>query len=123
MGWSGHGNGGKYYLREMFKYSKIVTYRNSRLNVFGFENKQYGIDEDFNDIHVGLDEAVAATGLDEFGQVGDYLKEIILKRKNFSFIVGSNPKTVLGTNKIKTLMEKLISHPQARRLIQRKKIF
>ena len=79
--------------------------------------------EGFNDIHVGIDEAVAATELDKFGLVGQYLIEIIIKRKRFSLITGAGPKTALGTNKIKTLLEKLISHPQARRLIQWKKIF
>lgn len=119
----GHGNGGKYYLREMFKSSKIITYRNSRLNVFGFENKQYCIYENYNDIHTGIDEAIESIGLVEFGHVEDYLIDLIKKKKKFTFIIGTNPKNVLGTNKITTLLEKLIAHSQARRLIQRKKIY
>src|SRR5438105_88069 len=39
----GHGNGGKFYMRQMFKESRFITYRDGRLNVFGFnENKRYG---------------------------------------------------------------------------------
>lgn len=119
----GHGNGGKYYLREMFKSSTIITYRNSHLNIFGFDNKQYGVYEDYDNIQVGLEEAIKAIDLIQFGQVNDFLIELIKIKRRFTFIIGLTPKTVIGTNKISNLLEKLISHPQARRLIQRKKIY
>lgn len=119
----GHGNGGKYYLREMFKSSTIYTYRNSHLNILGFDNKQYGIYEDFDNIHASLEEAIASIDLDQFGTVKDFLFELIKIKKRFTFIIGSLPKTVMGTNKITTLIEKVTSHPQARRLIQWKKIY
>lgn len=40
----GHGNGGKFYMRQMFKQSYFITYRSGKLNVFGFnEKKHYGL--------------------------------------------------------------------------------
>lgn len=119
----GHGNGGKYYLREMFKSSKVVTYRNSRLNMFGFDNKQYGTYEGYDDIQTNIEEAIKVADLNQFGDVGEQIADLIRKRKRFTLITGIGPKTALGTNKLKILLEKLISHPQARRLIQRKKIY
>lgn len=120
----GHGNGGKFYLRQMFNSSKIITYIDGRLNVFGFnENKQYGFYEGYKDVRKTLEEAITVTGLEENFPVIDQLKEIIKNRKRFSLIIGEGPKSIQQTNKIKPLIEKLISHPQARRLIQRKKIY
>ena len=46
----GHGNGGKFYMRQMFKQSHFITYRAGKLNVFGFnENKRYGFAEGFKE--------------------------------------------------------------------------
>src|SRR5262245_55355179 len=42
----GHGNGGKFYMRQMFKTSKVTTYRHGKMNIFGFnEKKQYGYEK------------------------------------------------------------------------------
>ncbi len=120
----GHGNGGKFYLREMFKYSKIVTYRNGKLNVFGFDiDKQYGIYHGYNDIQSNIDEAVISSGLEKYPHIFNHIKEIIIKKKKFSMVIGEEPKSVHGTNNIKILFDKLTSHPQARRIIQRKKVY
>jgi len=46
----GHGNGGKFYMRQMFKHSYFITYRSGELNVFGFnENLRYGFAKGFKD--------------------------------------------------------------------------
>src|SRR5262245_47872672 len=34
--YGGHGNGGKFYMRQMFNSSRFITFRNGKLNVFGF---------------------------------------------------------------------------------------
>lgn len=120
----GHGNGGKFYLREMFKYSKIVSYRNGKLNVFGFdENRQFGFDPDYTDVHCSVDEAIEISELFKYPNIFNYLKEIIHKKKKFSIVIGENPKPAQGTNNIELLFNKLVSHPQARRIIQWKKVY
>jgi hypothetical protein len=44
----GHGNGGKFYMRQMFRESRFITYRNGKLNVFGFNSaKRYGFDKSY----------------------------------------------------------------------------
>src|SRR5882724_3056878 len=35
----GHGNGGKFYMRQMFKTAQAITFRNGKLNIFGFNTK------------------------------------------------------------------------------------
>ena len=55
----GHGNGGKFYMRQMFKQSYFITYRAGKLNVFGFnENKRYGFAKDFKDKTISPDDAM-----------------------------------------------------------------
>ena len=57
-GFGGHGNGGKFHMRENFKWSEFITYRDGRLTVFGFdESKQYGFDERYRGTEVSPDEA------------------------------------------------------------------
>ena len=41
----------------------------------------------------------------------------------FSVVVGEKPEKVKGTANLKSLVDKLIFHPQARRLIDRKPVF
>jgi hypothetical protein len=51
----GHGNGGKLYMRQMFKTAQFITYRNGRLNIFGFDTKgRYGFGEGFEDKKVSV---------------------------------------------------------------------
>ena len=45
-GFGGHGNGGKFNMRENFMHSEFVTYRDGRITVFGFDDtKKYGFHE------------------------------------------------------------------------------
>ena len=45
--YGGHGNGGKFHMRENFRRAELVTYRDGELTVFRFENKSYGFDPKF----------------------------------------------------------------------------
>src|SRR5439155_25855781 len=61
----GHGNGGKFYMRQMFRTSKAVTYRDGLLNVFGFNSKkQYGFEEGFENKKIGPQEALRLAGIE-----------------------------------------------------------
>src|SRR3989344_7489914 len=54
----GHGNGGKFYMRQMFQQSYFVTYKGGKINVFGFnENHKYGFSSEYKDKKIPLDEA------------------------------------------------------------------
>ncbi len=119
----GHGNGGKFYMRQMFKTSKAVTFRDGKLNIFGFNvKKQYGFEEGFEDKVMPIDEALKIAGLGDLG-VPDSIRERLGQADaGFTVVIGEGPEKAQGTTNLKTLIDKLILHPQARRLIDRKPV-
>jgi hypothetical protein len=120
----GHGNGGKFYMRQMFKTSRAITYRDGLMNIFGFNaQRQYGFEEGFENRKMGLDEALAKAGIDKLHLPDDIMKLLRDGTTGFSVVVGEKPERVKGTSTLKVLVDKLIFHPQARRLIERKPIF
>ncbi len=120
----GHGNGGKFYMREMFKTSRLITYRNKKLNSFGFnEDKEYGFDTNMNNIEINIESALEISGLKENFNLFKQLKDIFFNKKRFTIVRGVQHKSVHKTNYLKELINKLIIHPQARRIIQHKKVY
>ncbi len=120
----GHGNGGKFYMREMFKSSSLITYRSARLNSFGFnELKQYGFDSKMDNIDVSIEEAVEISELKNNGNLYNEIKNILFERKRFTIVRGLQPKSAHKTNYLKDLINKLIVHPQAKRIIQHKQVY
>jgi hypothetical protein len=120
----GHGNGGKFYMREMFKTSSIITYREGILNSFGFnENKEYGFDRKIENLKVTLDQAISQARINENSGLFEFIKDRIFFQKRFTLIRGEHPKKIHKTNNINSLIDNLVIHPQARRIIQRKKIY
>ena len=46
--YGGHGNGGKFYMRQMFKESRAISYYGGKINIFGFNvGKDYGYVPEF----------------------------------------------------------------------------
>src|SRR5437016_5585188 len=46
----GHGNGGKFYMRQMFEQSHFISYAKGKLNIFGFtKNRKYGFARGYKD--------------------------------------------------------------------------
>lgn len=122
--YGGHGNGGKFYMREMFRNSHAITYLNGKLNGFGFnEKKQYGYSKDLMDWHVEPAEAFQITRLREWSIPEECLRGITEGSHGFTIIQGIGPKKSPGTNYKIQLLDKLLQNPQARRLIGHKKIF
>ena len=120
----GHGNGGKFYMRQMFKTSKAITYRDGKMNIFGFNaKKQYGFEVGFEDKAMKLAEALTYAGLDKLDIPDDVRKRLEKGTTGFTVVMGEGPEKVRGTANLKTLIDKLIFHPQARRLIERKPVF
>lgn len=120
----GHGNGGKFYIREMFKTSSLITFRNNKLNAFGFnENKQYGFDSNMNNLKADLDEAFKLSGLKAKENLYNEIKKKLLENKRFTIVRGLQPKKAHKTNYLNELVNKLIIHPQAKRIIQHKQVF
>src|SRR5260370_25593365 len=60
----GHGNGGKFYMRQMFKTARAITYRDGKMNIFGFNPKhQYGFEEGFEDQKMSFTKAIEKGGI------------------------------------------------------------
>lgn len=117
--YGGHGNGGKFYMRQMFKESRFITYKQGLLNIFGFsENKKYGYAKGFKNKAMKPKEAL------QFAEVADLpipttLKEKILSGETgFTLVQGIRPEGVKTKFKITREIERLKNHPQSRRILQ-----
>ena len=120
----GHGNGGKFYMRQMFKGSRAITYRDGRLNIFGFNaQRQYGFEEGFEDRKMSVGEAMKQAGIEKLELPATVTAQLNGGDAGFTVVVGDKPEKVKGTANLKALVDKLIFHPQARRLIERKPVF
>jgi len=122
----GHGNGGKFYMRQMFANSNAITYFQGKFNIFGFnKNKMYGFDNNAIDISITPEEAIKKANLNTFGLHQDTLEGIINNKNGFGFtlVEGFNPIKSPGTNHKNKFIHKLYTQPQAQRLINKKKIF
>jgi hypothetical protein len=120
----GHGNGGKFYMRQMFKTSRAITYRDGVMNIFGFNTqRQYGFEEGFENRKIGIDEALAKVGIENLDVPPEIKKQLRKGETGFTVVVGEKPERIKGSSSVKMLLDKLIFHPQARRLIERKPVF
>ena len=116
----GHGNGGKFYMRQMFRTSEIITYRDGKLNIFGFDaNKKYGYEENFEDKTMSLSDAMKKAGIDKIELPEIVKTQLENGETGFTVVRGENPQRVKNTTNRKSLIEKFALHPQARRWIAR----
>ena len=120
----GHGNGGKFYMRQMFKTSRAITYRDGLMNIFGFNaQRQYGFEQRFENRKIDWDEALTTAGIDKLHLPEEIIDQLRHGTTGFTVVIGEKPERVKGTSTLKVLLDKLIFHPQARRLIERKPVF
>ena len=120
----GHGNGGKFYMRQMFKTSRFVTYRDGRLNVFGFnERRRYGYGEGYQDRGMdvsGALEFATLTDLEIPSAIQDFWRRAGV---GFTVVSGEAPERLRGwKGSIREIASKLRVHPQSRRLIRHKQV-
>lgn len=122
--YGGHGNGGKFYMRQMFDESYFVTFRDGKMSVFGFsENKKYGFanyqkNKPFKDIPFKIDDAIRFADIEKI--IPSELKESILKGEaGFTVVRGVGPSGMKTKIKASRICEKIKNHPQARRVLIR----
>lgn len=121
----GHGNGGKFYMRQMFEKSRYITYRNGKLNVFGFnEKRQYGFVKGYEDVEMTLPDALKFAGIDNIDIPAEVIKRWKTNKRQagFTVVVGEHPKVFSGRATVSTILERLRVHPQARRLLRHKQV-
>jgi len=114
--YGGHGNGGKFYMRQMFQKSYFVTYKKGKINIFGFnENKKYGFAGGFRDKQVSLVEALRVADIDSETIPADVYKKLSEGKTGFTVVKGIRPKKVVGKKLlVYRICDKLKYHPQAR---------
>lgn len=115
--YGGHGNGGKFYMRQMFQSSVFITYREGKINIFGFnENKKYGFAEGYENKPILLDEALVIAGIDKSLIPDNILVKMTNNEIGFTLVKGVRPKRLVGNKlPVSSICEKLKYHPQARR--------
>lgn len=119
----GHGNGGKFYMRQMFERSHFVTYRGGKLSIFGFnERRKYGFARGFKDRPCSPTEALKLAGIDELSLPLCAMDQVLRGETGFTVVRGIRPHKVKGDIRIERLCEKVRLHPQARKIVQRKPI-
>lgn len=118
--YGGHGNGGKFYMRQMFGESHFVTYKEGRLSIFGFnKNKKYGFGAGFKGKKINAVEALKIACIDNI-IFPKGVKESIMKGKTgFTVVTGIGPAKMKNQIKLDRLTDKLKNHPQARRILDR----
>lgn len=120
----GHGNGGKFYMRQMFNHSHFITYRSGKLNVFGFsENRRYGFAKGFKDKAVGADDAMKYAEIYDMDLPPTIRKSILRGSTGFTVARGIHPlNTTRRKFNLGRLCEKFKNYPQARIILKYKPV-
>jgi hypothetical protein len=113
----GHGNGGKFYMRQMFKESYFVTFIKGKLNIFGFNKyKKYGFAHGYKNKKCTWKEALKIADIKEAEIPENKLKLLSSDKTGFTVVKGLSPKKIVGkTIPVRRTIERFIFHPQARR--------
>lgn len=124
--YGGHGNGGKFYMRQMFRTSQFITFRNGKLNVFGFNEKhQYGFAQGLDDVEMSLQAALKFAGLENLKIPSSVSRrwKSQSNRAGFTVVAGEGPSHFSGRSTVETIIDRLKVHPQARRLLSHKEVY
>lgn len=127
-GFGGHGNGGKFHMRENFARAEFVTYRDGRITVFGFnEKKRYGFDDRYKGAEVAPDKALAIAGIDAAQlPIPDEVKADLLSddpaRCHFTVVRGVGFRHAQRWRMRESFDDKLRAHPQAKQVLSRARV-
>ncbi len=123
--YGGHGNGGKFYMRQMFKASRFITWRGGRLNVFGFDEKRrYGYAAKLENVVMSRDQALKFADIDMIDIPAEVIERWLRdpKKAGFTVVRGERPDRFTGRATIDFILDRLRLHPQARRLLAHKQV-
>ncbi len=121
--YGGHGNGGKFYMRQMFEESRFITYKDGHLNVFGFnEEKKYGFAKGFNDKKMKPREALEFAELTNIPMSDEFKKRFLVGEFGFTVVQGLGPFGIKTKIKVAKETERFKDHPQSRRILMRSNV-
>jgi len=120
----GHGNGGKFYMRQMFKESYFITYRSGKLNVFGFnEKKKYGFAKGFKDKQISPEDGMRFAEIYDMNLPPNVRKDILNGTTGFTIARGIHPDKISKKKfKLGKLCEKFRNYPQVRQMLEHKPV-
>lgn len=122
-GFGGHGNGGKFHMRENFRTSQLITYRDGRLTVFGFgEDKRYGFARRYQGQFVPPAKALKEAGIDpEWKFIPDDIRERLLSEDtskcHFTVVRGEGFSRAKRWRLREDFDDRLRADPQARQAL------
>src|SRR3989344_6748303 len=112
--YGGHGNGGKFYMRQAFSESHIITYKDGDLNIWGFsKNGRYGFGTGFENKAMTPSEAMRIAKIDKLLISRDVKDKIIKGETGISTVVGIDPVGTRKALKPHKEVEKLKDFPQS----------
>ncbi len=122
--YGGHGNGGKFYMRQMFHSSYFTTYKDKKISIFGFnENRKYGYADGYRGKTVKPSEALEIAGLKNLDFPRGIKEKILQGERGFTVVRGVGPAKMRNLIKYDKLIDKFKNHPQARRILDRINVF
>lgn len=118
--YGGHGNGGKFYMRQMFAESRFITYKDGALNIFGFsDNKKYGYAKGFQDKKMKPKEALEFAEINDLPVPASVKNKVLAGETGFTVVQGVHPEGVRTKFKVHREIERFKNHPQSRRILLR----
>lgn len=118
--YGGHGNGGKFYMRQMFNISYFVSFKEGVLNVFGFnEHKKYGFASDYKNKKTNFMDALGVANIPKNIIPEAYLEKIQKGDVGFTIVKGIAPVGMINKIKVSKICDKLKKHPQSMRIMDR----
>lgn len=118
--YGGHGNGGKFYMRQMFEKSHFVTYRDGVLNIFGFsQKKKYGFADGYKNRKMKPREALRVAGIATIGIPKKIERKVLSGQTGFTVVRGIGPVGMKQKIRVERIVDKFRNHPQSRRILDR----
>jgi len=114
--YGGYGIGGKFYMRQMFASSYLITYSQGLVNIFGFDaNRAYGYARQYRNRSVDPGKALLLAGIDPLADIAGLRNAVVSGKRGFSVFRGVGPKGVGERIDVEDLCRRLRNHPQAQR--------
>ena len=119
--YGGHGNGGKFYMRQAFDDSRFITYKDGHLSVFGFSRKKkYGYAKGLRNKIMSPEAALKFAHVSSSMILSSVKSEILSGRTGFTVVQGEAPFGIgKKFRRLSKDLERLKNHPQSRRILER----
>jgi hypothetical protein len=121
--YGGYGIGGKFYMRQMFDSSYLITYRRGVVNIFGFGPKRrYGYGQGYRNRPMDPLEALSLANIEPLAELAGVKAEVIRGKRGFSVVQGRGPKGIRKKVDVERICQRLSGHPQAHRPLKVRRV-